>query len=1205
MGLEVPSEYEGNRLQKFTESNDCDVIKEAFMDFIKFKVSGTKSFYSHINSIADNYKTCKSEYELLQLKKQIAENIKNNLGNEEIINQICRNDKDLEEKLINLKKFSLEGYDNYINDVDTDESGYIKHLVCNILFETEQNKTETFIEKVKRLSNIEDNDVLNETARQVRTFLKELFNNENVREEFIENSKRFYFSEVKVNDNFGPTTTEGNNIPDNQNDINKKIALLTYETEMWCYPNAQTDDNRIQDNDLERYTTNILNQYNCRKTVLYNILNIFEDENVGKDQISQQTKILLYQIQQKLNKIKIENQNLSLLRCRINLFFSKETYKLFYTTDICEKMQEKMQELAKSNNEKINKFIKSGYFSEEQIELLCNRMYPRIEDVYVNYSEYQKIYGFSQVNKLSSINKISNRDRFNEYMYNVFEKYHTKDITTFDNAQQQELENDLSNKFGSNCVFSYGLNDFNDFLESKYIAELTNKNKEFNRPYVQKWFYEFATNVYNNKIRLENENLKQLRKEIDTAINRMPTKEQMQLQQIDILQRQNIELQQQKEVVEKELQERIAELQSKMREMETVNNQLKTENQKLTDQNNDLLRQNQQPNRQSQDLTTEAAENVCDMEQDLPSDDIYIGNQENQQMENAVDDENITGSSDLNENQPEQMEEENNERIEDFEEQEEGNEGDEIEIKNDFMKKISRINDDSKRHNLSGKDKKTVGAALAKLEKFNNKIKEQTQKLKGYDSDAAKNYLSQLDKDDDIDEINKYFTNKDKFNDSESAQDEERNDEAINTEINACKVLSDRKFFEQLKLEDENLEKKIKDTYEEMSDMDKENKKQLNWTTEQVKVTALLLKKFYTEHGRRPDDRKDDNDFCKKMQKAVGRKIQCTSFTDHMIKHHKLLYNGFIMNGKVLSKRQPDIELNENAVKIFVDEFRKVRTAYEELTGHKDFKIPVGMIVGNIMNDPDKNRYNNFLTILPDPNDGRVHEKIFNRVKSDKFINKFETELNNKNESERICWKFFKGGVADSTLDTFVEGEGIKRIVTFKRNIICLCARRELYKFVIQYCLRKKDQIEFEKLAKKLNKKVSGQEKEFVNEIKSAVSKIFNDNTMSKSDNIQGVLNTAYVTTTRSGEKQFKQCIINDMIGKINSYMEDENQIENISERLVIAHGLKENKVLKDGENGALDYYDEELKGQLKGALNKLSNEMNKTAAKKRKDKNR
>ena len=359
MGLEVPSEYEGNRLQKFTESNDCDVIKEAFMDFIKFKVSDTKSFYSHINSIVDNYKTCKSEYELLQLKKQIAENIKNNLGNEEIINQICRNDKDLEEKLINLRNFSLEGYNNYINSINTAESKCIKHLVCNILFETEQNKTETFIEKVKRISNIEDINVLNDVTNKVRLFLEELFNNENVREEFIRDFGCFYFSKIEVNNNSEITIAKGNNISDNQNDINKKIALLTYEAEMWHYPDPQTfinDNNRMQEDDLEECIRKILGKYNIRMTVLYNILNIFEDGNVGKDQISQQTKILLYQVQQKLNNEKDADRDL--LKCRINLFFSKEIYKLF-STNMCEKMQE----LAKSNNEQINKFIKSGYFS--------------------------------------------------------------------------------------------------------------------------------------------------------------------------------------------------------------------------------------------------------------------------------------------------------------------------------------------------------------------------------------------------------------------------------------------------------------------------------------------------------------------------------------------------------------------------------------------------------------------------------------------------------------------------------------------------------------------------------------------------------------------------------------------------------------------------------------------------------------------------
>ena len=85
----------------------------------------------------------------------------------------------------------------------------IENLVCKILFETEQNKTETFIEKVKRFSNIEDNDVLNDIANKVRTFLKELFNNENFRREFIESSK--------------PTITGSNS---NREDINKKIALF-------------------------------------------------------------------------------------------------------------------------------------------------------------------------------------------------------------------------------------------------------------------------------------------------------------------------------------------------------------------------------------------------------------------------------------------------------------------------------------------------------------------------------------------------------------------------------------------------------------------------------------------------------------------------------------------------------------------------------------------------------------------------------------------------------------------------------------------------------------------------------------------------------------------------------------------------------------------------------------------------------------------
>ena len=815
-------------------------------------------------------------------------------------------------------------------------------------------------------------------------------------------------------------------------------------------------------------------------------------------------------------------------------------------------------------------------------------MYPRIENIYANCSEYQKIYGFLQTNKSSHINKSFDGDIFNKFMYEVFEKYHTQDIITFDNAQQQELENDLLNKFGSNGVFSYRMNDFNDFLGSKYIAELTNKNKEFNRSYIQKWFYEFATNVYNNKIRLENEKFKQLIKEIDTAINSMPTKEHMQSQQIATLEIQNIELQRQIDVLQKKLQE-----------MENANNQLQNKNQELTSQYNDLLRQNQQSNQQSQNLTTEAAENVGDMEQNLPSGDIHTGNQENQQMENTVNNESIMRSTGFNEDQSEQAEE-NNEFEEDFEE-EESDEGDQVVNKDDFKKKINEISKYSEEHKLSKEDKKNVIAALAKLEKFNKRVIEQIQKLSGYEPKVATDYLKELKEDSDIKEIEKSFEEWIKSKDSGLAQDVKQSNKTNNTN----KDLNNYdKFFNDLSLEDEALTKKIQDAYKKISDVDKENKKQLSWTKDQVKVTILLLKNFYMEHNRLPDDREEDNDFCEKMQNAVGRKIQCTSFVSYINKYYKSLYTGFIMNGKEVSERQPDIELNENAVKIFLDEFKKVRTAYEKLTGHKDFKIPATMIVGNIVYGPDKNRCNDFVTTILDPNDKRAREKIFNRVKSDKFINKFETELNDKNESEKICWKFLKGGVAKSSLVTSIDGKGIKKVLEFKINIICLCARREFYKFIIQYCLHKKDQIKFKELKEELNKKVSGQkevseqEKAFIDEVKSSVSNIFNDNIISKPNKIKRILNNKYIVER---SKKFKDCILNDMIGKINSYMEDENQIKDISERLAIAYGLKENKVLKDGENGALDYYDEELKRQLGSALNELSNEINKRATKKQK----
>ena len=213
------------------------------------------------------------------------------------------------------------------------------------------------------------------------------------------------------------------------------------------------------------------------------------------------------------------------------------------------------------------------------------------------------------------------------------------------------------------------------------------------------------------------------------------------------------------------------------------------------------------------------------------------------------------------------------------------------------------------------------------------------------------------------------------------------------------------------------------------------------------------------------------------------------------------------------------------------------------------------------------------------------------------FIDQIKKELNN-NDSEFNIIRWNGKGNSDLPLDIPIDNKKKKimqkmtKIYEFKRNIICLCVRRELYNFVIQYCLHKKNQIKFEELIEELSKKVSGQKKEFVDEIKDDVSKIFNDNIISKPDNIQGILNKAYINRN---SKKFKQCIIKDMIDKINSYMENESQIEDISEKLAIAYGLKENKVLKDGENGAPDYYDEGLKGKLKGVLDELSSEMNKS----------
>ncbi len=394
------------------------------------------------------------------------------------------------------------------------------------------------------------------------------------------------------------------------------------------------------------------------------------------------------------------------------------------------------------------------------------------------------------------------------------------------------------------------------------------------------------------------------------------------------------------------------------------------------------------------------------------------------------------------------------------------------------------------------------------------------------------------------------------------------------------------------------MENKIKDTYEKMSAMDEKNRKRLKWTTEQVKVTALLLKKFYMEHNRLPGNSEKDNDFYEKMQNAVGRSIQCQSFVNHIKRYYKSLYTDFIMNG--ISERQPDIELNENAVKIFMDEFKKVRTAYEKLTGHKDFKIPVGIIINNMMCDEkglNEDKCNKFAKFTK--GDEEIYVKIIKIINRNKVIkDNIKSKLNNDELFNIIRWN--GGGNSDLPLDTPInnKNEKITQLDCFKRNIICLCVRRELYKFVIQYCLHKSDRIEFEKLAKKLYEKVSGQEEGFLDEIKGAVSTIFNDDIISKPDNIQGILNKAYIYHER---KKFKQYILKDMICKINSYMKNESQIEDISERLAIAYGLKENKVLKDGENDAPDYYDEELKGQLKGALNKLSNEINKATTKKQK----